>query len=51
MASNILPFLIISLFGLAENMADGAAAHGGAIGLLQNTEARIRADLTAAQAA
>jgi hypothetical protein len=30
---------------LGEDVADGAAAHGATIGLLQNTETRIRADI------
>jgi hypothetical protein len=51
MATNPLPGKLDLLFALAEDMADGAAAHQAAIGLLQNTEARIRADLTAAQTA
>jgi hypothetical protein len=49
MAANTLPIKLDDLFTLAEDMADGAALHGAAIGLLQNTEARIRADLLAAR--
>jgi hypothetical protein len=45
MAGNPLPTKPNELFALGENIADGAAAHGAAIGLLQNTEAPIRADL------
>ncbi len=52
MATNQIPYTPIErLFALAEDMADGAQAHGAAIGLLQNTEAAIRSALTAAQAA
>jgi len=51
MAANPLPRTIDLLMALAEDAADGAAAHQTAIGLLQNTEARIRADLTALEAA
>ena len=47
MAANPLPDDLDGLLSMAEDMADGAAAHGVAIGLLQNTEARIRADITA----
>lgn len=50
MARNVIPDRIDQLFALAENMADGAALHGGAVGLLQNTEARIRADFDPARA-
>jgi len=45
MAANPLPQGLDELLALAEDMADGAAAHGVAIGLLQNTEPRIRADI------
>ena len=51
MAQNTLPTKIIELFAMAENMADGAAANGVLIGLLQNTEARVRADLGTAETA
>ena len=51
MAANPLPRTIDLLTALAEDAADGAAAHEGTIGLLQNTEARIRADLSALQTA
>ena len=49
MAGNPLPTKLNELFTKAEDMADGAAAHGAAIGLMQNTEARIRADLLASR--
>lgn len=49
MAVNLVPRAIDQLFAAAEDMADGAAANGGTIGLLQNTDARIRADLDAAR--
>ena len=48
MASNQLPVAIDPLFTLAEDMADGCHAHEAAIGLKQNKEADVRADLTAA---
>ena len=49
MAANPLPPGIDNLFTLAEDMADGLIAHEATIGILQNTEARMRADLTAAR--
>lgn len=50
MASNKIPhFPIERLFAASEDMADGAASHGTDIGLVQNTETTILADLTAAQ--
>ncbi len=51
MAENPIPTKYDSLIALAEDAADGASAHEGAIGLLQNTEAAIRADLAALEAA
>lgn len=51
MAFNIIPKKIDSLFALAEDMADGAATHGATIGLLQNSETRIRGDLNPARTA
>src|SRR5207245_355358 len=51
MASNTLPNTNDSLFTLAEDMADGAHTHEAAIGLKQNTEANLHADLDAARAA
>ena len=51
MASNPLPDGIDPLFTLAEDMADGLNAHQAAIGIAQNTETRMRADLAAAQTA
>lgn len=50
MASNPLPDDRDSLFTLAEDMADGAHQHEAAIGIQQNTEARVRAALAAARA-
>jgi hypothetical protein len=51
MASNVLPSGLDALFTLAEDIADGLNAHAVAIGILQNTEAKVRADLLAAQTA
>ena len=52
MASNKIPESPIeSVFALAGDMADGAAAQGASIGLVQNTQNTITADLTAARAA
>jgi hypothetical protein len=51
MASNILPSGIQPLFTLAEDMADGLNAHQTAVGIKQNTETALRADLVAAQTA
>jgi len=51
MATNTLPRGIDELFTLAEDMADGLNAHAVAIGILQNTEAKVRADLLAARTA
>ena len=46
-----LPDGIHDLFTLAEDMADGAHNHGAALGLKQNTETSLRADLDPAIAA
>ena len=51
MAANPIPTTPSQLFAFAEDAADGAHNHGVAIGLKQNTETAIRADLTAAIAA
>lgn len=51
MASNALPKNLDGLMTLAEDAADGAHTHGVTVGLLQNTEAKIRADLAALIAA
>jgi hypothetical protein len=51
MADNTLPSGLDELFTLAEDMADGLNAHAAAIGILQNTEAKVRADLAAAATA
>ena len=45
MAANPLPDDLDALLTLGEDAADGATAHAATIGLLQNTEARIRADI------
>lgn len=47
MASNTLPSGLDALFTLAEDLADGLSAHAAAIGILQNTETKVRADLLA----
>jgi len=51
MAANPLPNGLPQLFALAEDTADGAHTYETAIGLKQNKEADIRADLAAARAA
>jgi hypothetical protein len=52
MATNKIPQSPIeTVFALAGDMADGAAAQGAAIGLVQNTQTTIDADLAAARAA
>jgi hypothetical protein len=48
MASNQLPKPLDDLFTLAEDMADGCHNHQAAIGLKQNLEVDVRADLDAA---
>jgi hypothetical protein len=45
MASNRVPTTYNALVSLAEDAADGAQSHGADVGLSQNTEAKIRADL------
>jgi hypothetical protein len=45
--SNQIPQPYDPLIQLLEDAADGAHQHGVAIGLKQNTETAIRADLTA----
>jgi hypothetical protein len=51
MGSNRLPDPLDDVFTLAEDMADGCHNHQAAIGLKQNTETDVRADLDAAVAA
>jgi len=51
MASNKLPEQLDLLFTQAEDMADGLHANEMTVGIKQNTEAALRAALTAAQAA
>jgi hypothetical protein len=48
---NPIPAALPQLFALTEDAADGAKDHGAAIGLKQNTETDIRADLAAARGA
>ncbi len=50
MAANPIPLQIELMFALAEDMADGLVAHAAAVGIGQNTEARVRADLATARA-
>ena len=45
MASNVIPRTYVPLVALGEDAADGAQAHEAALGLKQNTESAIRADL------
>lgn len=47
MARNPIPESYDAVVALAEDAADGADTHGLALGLKQNTEVSIRADLTA----
>jgi hypothetical protein len=51
MGSNRLPDPLDDIFTLGEDMADGCHNHEAAIGLKQNKEADVRADLDAAIAA
>ena len=51
MASNRIPDQIDRLFALAEDMADGCHDHEAAVGIKQNKEADVRANLTPAQTA
>jgi len=46
MAANPLPSNLDPLLSYSEDVADGMAAHGAVIGILQNTEPRIRTDIT-----
>ncbi len=48
MGSNLLPDALDNLFTLAEDMADGCHNHQVAVGLKQNLEVDVRADLDAA---
>ena len=48
MGSNKLPDPLDDVFTLAEDMADGCHNHQVAVGLKQNLEANVRADLAAA---
>jgi hypothetical protein len=48
---NSLPGTLDEVFTLAEDMADGCHNHQTAVGLKQNTETNVRADLSAAEAA
>ena len=50
MASNEIPVNLDQLFTLAEDAADGLHTYEVAIGIKQNKEADVRADLTAARA-
>ena len=45
MSSNSLPRRVDELFALAEHLADGLNFHETAIGIQQNTEDKVRADL------
>src|SRR5262245_21284620 len=47
MATNKIPESFDALVELMEDAADGAATHGTAVGLKQNTEDAIRPDLWA----
>ena len=49
MAANPIPDALSPLFALAEDMADGLHSHETTIGIKQNTEASLRADLAAAR--
>ena len=51
MAANPIPQNPDELFAFGEDMADGLNQHEGAIGMAQNLEAGVRADLLAAQTA
>ena len=48
MGSNKLPDPLDDLFTLGEDMADGCHNHQAAVGLKQNLEVDVRADLDAA---
>ena len=49
MAANPISQQLELMFALAEDMADGLAAHAVGVGIAQNTEARMRDDLAAAR--
>lgn len=51
MASNEIPVAQDQLFTLAEDMADGLNNHESTVGIQQNTQAALRADLAAARLA
>ena len=51
MAGNPTPKNQDVLLALGEDIADGIALHGAAIGIAQNTEAKVRADIAALRAA
>ena len=51
MASNPLPAGLPQLLSLAEDMADGLDAHEVTVGVKQNTEVVLRADIAAVRAA
>ena len=48
---NPIPNGLPELFSMAEDMADGLNTHEATVGIKQNTESDLRADLAAAQAA
>ena len=47
MANNTIPDAYDPVIQLLEDAADGAQTHGAALGLVHNTEAKLRLDLTA----
>jgi hypothetical protein len=51
MAQNIIPKSIDTLLALAEDAADGLQQHAAGTGVVQNTEAKLRAETAALQAA
>jgi hypothetical protein len=51
MAQNVIPKSIDTLIALAEDAADGLQQHAAGIGVVQNTEAKLRAETAALQAA
>src|SRR5688500_18305038 len=51
MAQNEIPQSIDPLLVLGEDAADGALTHAVAVGITQNTEAKIRADVGSLQGA
>ena len=48
MAANVIPQKLSELFTFTEDLADGLAAWAVILGIVHNTEARVRADLLAA---